>query len=132
VDGASENLTWYFAEDWPVRAVQRAVAPYCPAMVDGDSSNDGFGGDHELIAELANTQMSADELKNLKIGDVLQTDKDVAEPLVVWLDGVARFRADLGKVGDRKAVQIREVLERQEPVSDPPADAPAQKQADEE
>ncbi|NIL97497.1 MAG: hypothetical protein GTO53_07730 [Planctomycetales bacterium] len=76
-----------------------------------------------MVAELAETEMKTDELRDLRVGDVLQTDQDIGQPLTVRLDGVPRFLANLGKVDDRKAIEIVEVLPRQEangPHAEPP------------
>jgi flagellar motor switch protein FliM len=55
--------------------------------------------------------MSAKELAGLSVGDVITTDKDVGEPIDIVIDSVVKFRANLGKSGKKKAVQIIESIE---------------------
>jgi hypothetical protein len=122
LDLRKQSLCWIFPEQWPVRAVQRAVAAYCPAnsgiAFSGSSFDAAAAAQHEIVAELAETDMKTEELVDLRVGDVLQTGKDVGQPLTVRLDGVPRFRANLGKLSDRKAIEIVEVLDHQPPDGD--------------
>lgn len=62
----------------------------------------------ELVAQLAETTLSAEELAALAVGDILTTDTDVGQPLTVTLDGAPTFLANLGKVDNKKAIQIVE------------------------
>jgi len=122
LDLRKKSLCCIIPEQWPVRAVQRAVAPYCPANADiafsGGSFDAAVAAQHEIVAELAETDMKTEELIDLRVGDILQTGKDVGQPLTVRLDGVPRFRANLGKLSDRKAIEIVEVLDHQQPDGD--------------
>ncbi len=128
LDLRTQSLSWIFPEPWPLRAVQQAVAPYCPvntrfAWSGVSRDHPATEAEHDLVAELAETEMKTDELRDLRVGDVLQTDQDIGQPLTVRLDGVPRFLANLGKVDDRKAIEIVEVLPRQEangPHAEPP------------
>jgi flagellar motor switch protein FliM len=129
LDLRKQSLYWILPEQWPVRAVQRAVAAYCPANSEiafsGGSFDTAAAAQHELVAELAETDMKTEELIDLRVGDVLQTSKDVGQPLTVRLDGVPRFRANLGKLSDRKAIEIVEVLDQQQPDDDAVQQPPA-------
>jgi flagellar motor switch protein FliM len=122
LDLRQQSLCWIFPEQWPVRAVQRAVAPYCPANSDtafsGCSLDASGAAQHEIVAELAEIDIKTEELMDLRVGDILQTGKGVGQPLTVRLDGVPSFRANLGKVSDRKAIEIVEVLDHQQPDGD--------------
>ena len=43
---------------------------------------------------------------------LLQLKKDVAEPIDVMVQGVVKARANLGKLGEKKAVHIVEKVEQ--------------------
>lgn len=62
----------------------------------------------EMIVYLAETHLTASELANLQIGDIITTDKDVKSPLLVSLAGAPKFRALAGACKGRKAVRIDE------------------------
>ncbi len=116
-------LRWIFPQGWPVRVIHTAVAPYCPA---GAASASGLAhpppaGPHEIVAQLAETRVPTAKLVELQVGDILHTGKDVDQPLTVRVDGVPRFLAHLGKVAQRKAIEIVQVLDPQTP---PTADSP--------
>ena len=50
----------------------------------------------QLVAQLADTKISTGDLLGLRIGDVITTDKDVHDPLVLSVEGVPKFRGPPG------------------------------------
>jgi len=60
----------------------------------------------------------------LRVGDIIASDKDVNEPLMVYVEGKPKFMASPGKYKGRKAIQIKSGFEAQGiRVSPPPAQA---------
>ena len=64
----------------------------------------------QLVAQLAETKISTGDLLGLRVGDIITTDKDLRDPLVVSVEGVAKFRAQPGAFKGRKAIQIERSL----------------------
>ncbi len=65
----------------------------------------------ELIAELARTQITAGEILNLRVGDIVMTEKGVDEPIELRADGRARFVGHPGALRGNKAIRIDRALE---------------------
>ncbi|MGQ9575851.1 MAG: flagellar motor switch protein FliM [Thermoguttaceae bacterium] len=59
---------------------------------------------------LASTRITAGELIGLRVGDVVTTQKDVHSPLLVFVEGVPKFRARPGVFKGHKAIRIEEVI----------------------
>lgn len=64
----------------------------------------------ELVVRLADTQISTKELVDLRVGDIITTEKDVRSPLLVELEGVPKFTAHPGAYKGRKAIRIEEPI----------------------
>jgi len=64
----------------------------------------------EMEVRLAKTSISTGELISLRVGDVLTTQKDVRSPLIVSVEGVAKFHANPGAFRGHKAIRIADVL----------------------
>jgi len=45
-----------------------------------------------LLAEIGRTQLSLEEVKNLKVGDVIQLDRDITDPIDLLVEGVLKFK----------------------------------------
>jgi flagellar motor switch protein FliM len=60
----------------------------------------------ELVVELAETNISTSDLIGLRVGDIIATEKDVARPLVVSVEGRPKFHAQPGAFKGRKAIQV--------------------------
>lgn len=69
----------------------------------------------ELVVQLADTTINAQELITLRVGDVITTEHDVKQPLVASVEGTPKFFVKAGALKGRKAVQV------DQPISDPPA-----------
>jgi flagellar motor switch protein FliM len=61
----------------------------------------------EVVVELATTRITTSDMLGLRVGDVIASEKDVREPLVVSVQGIPKFVASPGKYKGRRAIQIR-------------------------
>jgi flagellar motor switch protein FliM len=61
----------------------------------------------ELVVELAATRITTADMLELRVGDVIASEKDVNEPLLVYIEGKPKFLASPGQYKGRKAIQIR-------------------------
>ena len=83
-----------------------------PRGIAGVAGTEGTaGGSVEIVADLAQLRMPADELAGLAVGDIITTDKATHSPLVVSVDGTPLFHARPGAYKGRKAICIEERLE---------------------
>lgn len=60
----------------------------------------------EVVVELAATTISTADLINLRVGDIIATEKDISDPLVVSVEGKEKFFAKPGQYKGRKAIEI--------------------------
>lgn len=60
----------------------------------------------EVVVDLADTNISTADLISLRVGDIIATEKDVALPLVVSVEGSPKFHARPGVFKGRKAIQV--------------------------
>ena len=60
---------------------------------------------------LAQTKIGTGELMGLRVGDIITTQKDVHQPVIVAVEGVPKFRANLGAFKGHKAVLIQSAIE---------------------
>lgn len=67
----------------------------------------------EMNVRLARTRISMGDLLQLRVGDVITTDKDVRSPLLVSVQGVPKYFARAGAFKGRKAIEI------ESPIDDP-------------
>lgn len=65
----------------------------------------------EMVVELAETNIATADLINLRVGDIIASEKDIREPLVVSVEGQPKFHAKPGQFKGRKAIEIMAVLE---------------------
>jgi flagellar motor switch protein FliM len=79
----------------------------------------------QLVAQLAETKITTGELLGLRLGDIITTDKDIREPLVISVEGVPKFRAHPGAFKGRKAIRIEQPIGMMPspPAASPPAAA---------
>jgi flagellar motor switch protein FliM len=64
----------------------------------------------ELVVELAESRINTGDLLGLRVGDIITTEKDVREPLDVFVQGVTKYRAKAGAFKGRKAIQIEQMV----------------------
>jgi flagellar motor switch protein FliM len=85
------------------------------SIVSGDASGPrrdrGPGGTLELVVQLSDTKITAQDALHLRVGDIIATEKDVHAPVSVCVQGVEAFRARPGAVGGRKAVRIDQIVQ---------------------
>ncbi|MBN1909563.1 MAG: flagellar motor switch protein FliM [Pirellulales bacterium] len=62
--------------------------------------------------QLAKTRISTGELLGLRVGDIITTDKDVRDPLLVTVEDLAKFRARPGVFKGHKAICIEESMSK--------------------
>ncbi len=60
----------------------------------------------ELRALLAQTTITVKELVNLKVGDIITTEKPAAQDILVIAEGKNKFQGQVGKLRENKAVRI--------------------------
>jgi flagellar motor switch protein FliM len=60
---------------------------------------------------LAQTKIGTGELMGLRVGDIITTQKDVHQPVIVSVEGVPKFRAKLGAFKGHKAIMIENSIE---------------------
>lgn len=69
------------------------------------------GSQVELVVTLATTRITTADLIELRVGDIITTDKDVRTPLEVAVEGSAKFNASCGAFKGHKAIQIQSALQ---------------------
>ena len=67
----------------------------------------------ELVVELADTTIATADLISLRVGDIIASEKDIHQPLVVSVEGRAKFHAKPGQYKGRKAIEVLTILEEQ-------------------
>ncbi|MFJ7976409.1 flagellar motor switch protein FliM [Peribacillus sp. NPDC096379] len=70
-------------------------------------------GELPIIAELGETNISIQDFLHLDIGDVIQLNKTIEEPLSIKIGGVPKYVAQPGKVGKKLAIQILEYIKEE-------------------
>jgi flagellar motor switch protein FliM len=60
----------------------------------------------ELAAQLAASKLTTGDLIGLRVGDIITTEQDVNQPLVISVGGVPKFNASPGAFKGRKAIRI--------------------------
>lgn len=68
------------------------------------------GSPVSLSVRLASTRISTGELINLRVGDIITTEKDIHRPLLVSVEGVPKFRARPGVLKGHKAIRVDDVI----------------------
>jgi len=85
-----------------------------------DKSGDiarGIGATHvDLVAYLAETTMTIEELLTLRPGDIIQTAKPATDDLILQIAGRNKFAGKLGKHKDSLAIKITRRAEVEEPL----------------
>jgi flagellar motor switch protein FliM len=64
-----------------------------------------------ISVRLAQTTIGTGELISLRVGDVVTTQKDVHQPVIVSVEGVPKFRARVGAFKGHKAIMIEGTIE---------------------
>jgi flagellar motor switch protein FliM len=64
----------------------------------------------ELVVTLAETTITTSDLLELRVGDIITTDKDRKTTLEVAIQGLTKYHASPGALKGRKAIQIEEIV----------------------
>ncbi len=67
----------------------------------------------EVVVELAATRITTADMLELRVGDIIASEKDMNEPLLVYVEGKPKFLAAPGKYKGHKAIQIKAGYEPQ-------------------
>lgn len=67
----------------------------------------------EMIVDLADTQISTEDLLGLRVGDIVTTEKDIHTPLVLRVEGQPKFETTVGAFKGRKAIRVVDNIEEQ-------------------
>jgi len=76
----------------------------------------------EVVVELAETTISTSDLLNLRVGDIIASEKDISEPLIVSVEGRPKFEARPGQFKGRKAIEITQTVEERHMAAPPMKD----------
>ncbi|PZX07858.1 flagellar motor switch protein FliM [Psychrobacillus insolitus] len=63
-----------------------------------------------IVAELGETDISIEDLLYLQLGDVIQLNTKIVDPLLIKVGGIPKFTAQPGKLKNRMAVQVIETV----------------------
>ncbi|MGB9661730.1 MAG: flagellar motor switch protein FliM [Moorellaceae bacterium] len=64
----------------------------------------------EMVAYCGRARIRIRDFLQLQPGDVISLDRSITEDLELYVDGLAKFKAQAGLMGKRRAVQITEVI----------------------
>ena len=65
----------------------------------------------ELVVYLADTKITTSDLIGLRVGDIITTEKDIHETLLVTVEGHSKFRSKAGAHKGHKAIQVEELVQ---------------------
>lgn len=69
------------------------------------------GAPVEMVVMLADTTISTKDLLGLRVGDIITTEKDTKQPLLISVEGKTKFRGRAGAFKGRKAIRIEDAGE---------------------
>ncbi|MEK4030186.1 MULTISPECIES: flagellar motor switch protein FliM [Bacillaceae] len=65
-----------------------------------------------VVSELGGTSITIEDFLALSVGDVIELEKRIDEPLLVKVSGIPKFTAQAGKVKKKMAIQILDDFKR--------------------
>lgn len=65
----------------------------------------------QIVAQLGTSQLSIQDFLSLNFGDVIELNAKIDEPLIVKVGDIPKFIAQPGKVKQKQAVQIMDIIE---------------------
>ena len=68
----------------------------------------------ELHAIFNDTSASVSDIAYLQVGDVIQLEHRVDEPLAITVQSIPKFRATIGTMGSKYAVKITDIIKGEE------------------
>ncbi|MCE5303564.1 MAG: FliM/FliN family flagellar motor switch protein [Planctomycetaceae bacterium] len=89
----------------PCRTVERLEVPSPAAGSNGGTTRSVAMDTVDLVATLAETEIAAGQLADLRVGDIVATETPAGASVVVALDGVRKFYAKPGVCQERRAVR---------------------------
>ena len=69
-----------------------------------------------LAVVIADRGMSVGFLKDMMVGSILEFEKNIEEPLELWIHNRRVARGDAVKSGERYGLQIREIVSQAETI----------------
>ncbi|KWW10925.1 MULTISPECIES: flagellar motor switch protein FliM [Peribacillus] len=66
--------------------------------------------DLPIVSELGSTDITIQDFLLLDVGDVIDLNKAIEEPLMIKVGGIPKYRGQPGKVGKKHAIQILDIL----------------------
>ena len=66
----------------------------------------------EIIAQLGSSQINIEEFLSLDLGDVLELNTRIDEPLIIKVGEMPKFTAQPGKLKNKMAVQVLDIIEK--------------------
>ncbi|MFS0667507.1 flagellar motor switch protein FliM [Peribacillus frigoritolerans] len=66
--------------------------------------------DLPIISELGSTDITIEDFLLLDVGDVIDLNKSINEPLTITIGGIPKYSGQPGKVGKKHAIQILDIL----------------------
>jgi flagellar motor switch protein FliM len=67
-----------------------------------------------MTAYFEQTPATVSDIVNLQIGDVIKLDHPVEDPLTIKVQHIPKFRATIGTLGQKYAMQIVDILKEEE------------------
>lgn len=100
ISGKLSANTWqaYGRRQATAESIEQISSAVCTSLV-------------ELKVRLAQTRINTGEMIGLRVGDIIATQKDVHSPLVVSIEGLAKFHARPGAYKGHKAICVEDVIE---------------------
>jgi flagellar motor switch protein FliM len=101
---------------FPCRAIHKIDDKLRPSPAVGleDAATTDAAGGAEVVVTLATSTIAADDLRGLRVGDIIATETAADAPAVVSIDGEPRFLAKPVEYEGRKAAVLSA------PISEPP------------
>lgn len=66
--------------------------------------------DVRLTAELGQTEITVNDLVNLRPGDTIQLTRDISEELILKVENIPKFRGEVGRLKSNLAFRIKSVI----------------------
>ncbi len=64
----------------------------------------------DIVVELGGTQISAGDVVNFQVGDVVPLDQYASDPVRIFVEGVAKYAGYAGSYRGSQAVQVTEII----------------------
>ncbi len=81
------------------------------------------GSQVEIVAQLAVSKISTGDLIGLRVGDIITTEQDIRQPLLVQISGLNKYQGFAGAFKGRKAIRIESAMLPDNPAAKKPPNA---------